>query len=101
MSEPRAIVVYGATGYTGRLVCAELARRGASFAVAGRDAGKLEKLARSLAAEPEIVVAGLEPDELLRMAERGRVILDCAGPFARYGRPVQDAALAAGRHFLD
>lgn len=100
----RAIVVYGATGYTGRLISAALARRGADFAIAGRDAGKLEALARTLpdAREREMIVAPLDaPDALRRMARRGRVVLDCAGPFARLGRPVLDAALDAGAHFLD
>lgn len=99
-----SIVLYGATGYTGRLVAAELARKGADFAIAGRDARKLEALARSLpgAREREMIVAPLdEPAALVRMARRARVILDCAGPFARMGRPVLDAALEAGAHFLD
>ena len=98
------ITVYGATGYTGRLVCARLAAMGADFAIAGRDPRKLEALARRLggAASREIIVAPLEePAALVRMASRARVVLDCAGPFARFGRPVQDAAIEAGAHFLD
>jgi saccharopine dehydrogenase (NAD+, L-lysine-forming) len=100
MAEPLPIVVYGATGFTGRLVCTELHRRGNRFAIAGRDEKKLRALAHTVGG-PEIVVADLEPRALLAMAERGRVVLDCAGPFAKLGRPVQDAALAAQRHFLD
>lgn len=113
--ERRAIVVYGATGFTGRLVCRELAARGASFAIAGRDAGKLAALAGELRPlvdagspassdreDPEIVVAAIDDAaSLRRMAAGARVVLDCAGPFATLGRPVQDAALAAGSHFLD
>jgi short subunit dehydrogenase-like uncharacterized protein len=96
------VAVYGATGYTGRLVCPELVRRGVSFSIAGRDARKLEALARTLPAGIAIDVAPLDhPAALERMARRARVVLDCAGPFARYGRPVLDAALLAGAHFLD
>ena len=42
------IAVYGATGYTGRLVAAELRRRGAEFVLAGRNRAKLEILAEDL-----------------------------------------------------
>jgi saccharopine dehydrogenase (NAD+, L-lysine-forming) len=102
MSDPVAVVVYGATGYTGKLICAELKRAGVSFAISGRDAGKLQALATQLGGAIEVVPAGIDdPAALEKMAARGRVVLDCAGPFARLGRPVQNAALAAGRHFLD
>ena len=95
------IIVYGATGYTGRLVCAELHRRKLPFLIAGRDEAKLRKLAESCGG-PEIAVAPLEDSVALQQAvARGKVVLDCAGPFVRMGRPVQDAALAAGVHFLD
>ena len=66
-----AVVVYGATGFTGRLVCAELARRKAKFAVAGRDHAKLTALSASLgAAEPEVLVAAL--DDRAALEEIGR-----------------------------
>ncbi len=98
-----AVVVYGATGFTGRLVCAELSRRKVPFAVAGRDRAKLTALSASLgAAQPEVLVAALDDPAALKQAiERGRVVLACAGPFARMGEPVREAALAAGRHYLD
>jgi saccharopine dehydrogenase (NAD+, L-lysine-forming) len=96
------VVVYGATGFTGRLICAELGRRGVSFAIAGRDGAKLRALGGQLGAGvPQIVAALDDTAALTRMAEQGRCVLACAGPFALYGLPVQDAALAAGRHFLD
>ncbi|MCC6998775.1 MAG: saccharopine dehydrogenase NADP-binding domain-containing protein [Deltaproteobacteria bacterium] len=96
------VVVYGATGYTGRLICRELQRLGTSFAIAGRDAGKLAALAATLKPAPPQLVAAIDDlPALARMADHARVVLDCAGPFAAFGRPVQDAALAARRHFLD
>src|SRR5690349_15803522 len=96
------VVVYGATGYTGRLVCEELARLKTPFAIAGRDPNKLEPLAARFDERPAVIVARLDdPPGLARMADRGKVVLDCAGPFADYGKPVQDAALAARRHFMD
>ena len=44
------VIVYGATGYTGRLICQELARKNISFAVAGRDHAKLTALGQSVMA---------------------------------------------------
>src|SRR6266542_3252097 len=97
-----AVIVYGASGFTGRLVCAELARRQLSFAVAGRDRAKLTALAASLPSRPEVLEAALDDTAALRRAvARGRVVLACAGPFARLGKPVREAALAEGRHYLD
>jgi saccharopine dehydrogenase (NAD+, L-lysine-forming) len=96
------IVVYGATGFTGRLICKELERRQIAFAVAGRDRNKLSALAASLKPAPEVIVAALDDAEALQaMAARCKAVLACAGPFARLGRPVLEAAIAAGRHYLD
>lgn len=98
----KPFVVYGATGFTGRLVCAALDADGQAFVAAGRDGDKLRALASSLRGRPETVKVGVDdPDGLRRLCERGSVVIDCAGPFARLGRPVQDAALAARVHFLD
>jgi len=100
--QPIAVGVYGASGYTGRLICAELVRRKVPFLVAGRNRDKLLALVASLGVSAEIEVAALDdPAGLERIASRVKVVLDCAGPFGRWGRVVQDAALQAGRHFLD
>ena len=56
-SQSGPIAVYGATGYTGRLVCDELARRGADFVVSGRNPAKLEALSRDLGGVPSRAVA--------------------------------------------
>src|SRR5689334_15567863 len=94
-----AVVVYGATGFTGRLICNELVRRKITFAVAGRDREKLTALSGSLGtAQPEVLVAALDDAPALEAAiARGRVVLACAGPFQRMGTPVREAALKAGR----
>jgi saccharopine dehydrogenase (NAD+, L-lysine-forming) len=94
------ITVYGATGYSGRLICAELAKRKLPFRIAGRDEKKLKTLAQ-YCGNPEIVVAPLDDAAALQKMASCQVVLDCAGPFVLMGRPVQDAALRAGAHFLD
>ncbi len=94
--------MYGATGQAGSRVCAALLRRGASVVAAGRDESKLDALARRLGGGVETAVAVVEDESALRrVMARGSLVVNCAGPFERYGRFVQDAALAIGIHCLD
>jgi short subunit dehydrogenase-like uncharacterized protein len=114
------VVVYGATGYTGRLVAAELVGRGVPVVLAGRSAERLRAVADRLrsgvgrqggapAAEGggstpavDVAVAPLDDEAaLFRALRRGRVVANCAGPFVRTGDPVLRAAIAAGVHYLD
>ncbi len=95
------VLLYGATGFTGRLCAQALQQLGVRFAVSGRDARKLEALSATVGNVPVVPAALDHAAALTEAASRARVVLDCAGPFARYGRPVLDAAFAAGAHFLD
>lgn len=103
MSEPEFdVVLYGATGYTGRLVAHDLDDQDASFAIAGRSPERLEKVADELESDPETIVASVDDEEALAsMAERARTVASAAGPFQKLGPPVLDAALDAGAHFVD
>lgn len=97
-----SIVLYGATGFTGRLVARELLRRGATVVLAGRDAAKLSSRAAKLGGDLELAQASLDDHATLTAAlARGRVVVNCAGPFAKTGDPVLRAAVAAGSHYLD
>jgi short subunit dehydrogenase-like uncharacterized protein len=94
--------VYGATGFTGRLVCASLRRRGVAFGIAGRDRAKLDALASELGGDIDTREAPLFDPELLYAAlSDAGVIVSCAGPFSKLGEPVLRAALHAGAHYLD
>jgi short subunit dehydrogenase-like uncharacterized protein len=97
------VVVYGATGYTGRLVAEELLARGERVVLSGRSAERLDALAERLGEGVEDVVpAALDDAAALRdAAGRGPVLANCAGPFARTGDAVLAAATAAGAHYLD
>jgi saccharopine dehydrogenase (NAD+, L-lysine-forming) len=96
------VVLYGATGYTGRLVARDLADQGADFAVAGRSRERLEGLADELDADPAVIVASVDDEDALEaMAERARTVASAAGPFKHLGPPVFDAALGAGAHVVD
>ncbi len=96
------IVVYGATGYTGRLVSAELARRGATFTVAGRSAAKLAALADSLDTAPEVAAVPIDDAAGLRaLLDGAGAVIACAGPFVEHGGPVVAAAAETGTHYVD
>jgi short subunit dehydrogenase-like uncharacterized protein len=96
------ITVYGATGYTGRLVAAELAEAEADFVVSGRSQEKLEALAQELEADVPVKVATLDDEASLRsLLADSAAVIDCAGPFTRYGEPVLRAAVETHTHYLD
>ncbi len=96
------IALYGATGYTGRLVAAELAATKADFVLSGRNRGKLESLAKELDGNVAVQAAALDDEVALRslLADCAAVI-DCAGPFIRHGEPVLRAAVETETHYLD
>ena len=103
-SEAGPITVYGATGYTGRLVSAELARREIPFIVAGRNREKLEALADSIdpALTPEVhAVPTTDGRGLRELFDRSAAVIACAGPFSLHGEPVLAAAVEAGTPYLD
>lgn len=97
------LVLQGATGFTGRLAAAEIARHapdGLRWAVAGRDPEK----AAALAAEhgvPGIVAEGLDKAAVERLAASTRVVLSCAGPFSRYGTLLVQACAEHQTHYAD
>jgi short subunit dehydrogenase-like uncharacterized protein len=96
------IVVYGATGYTGRLVAAELARRGADFIVSGRSRDKLDRLAAELDPMPTVRPVSLDDRAGLRDLIAGAAaVIACAGPFKLHGEPVIEAAATTGTHYVD
>lgn len=101
------VVVFGATGVTGRRVAAHLAQRaaetGASWAAAGRDPAKLERVLGEVGVTaPETIVADVgDPASLTAMASRTRVVLDLVGPYTLYGEPVIEACIASGAHYAD
>ncbi len=101
------VVVFGATGVTGRQVARYLTERAAEtslrWAAAARDAGRVAMALDDLGTSaPEIIVADVtDQASLARMAERTRVVLDLVGPYTLYGRPVIEACIAAGTHYVD
>jgi short subunit dehydrogenase-like uncharacterized protein len=101
MSAMRPLVVYGATGFTGRLVVDEARRLGIDAILAGRNQRALEAMAEEVGA-PEVRVAdATKPSTLEKLFEGAGAVVSCAGPFARLGEPVLRVAIDAGAHYLD
>jgi short subunit dehydrogenase-like uncharacterized protein len=96
------ITLFGATGYTGRLVARELALRGLPLRLAGRSRAALAQLAAGLPANVALVVADArDPQTLPALAEGTRVLISCAGPFTDLGEPVVALAAREGLRYLD
>ena len=95
------IVVFGATGYTGRKTAEALVARGERPVLAGRSAERLASLAADLG-ELETAVADVaQPQTVNEIVERGDVLVATVGPFVRFGRPAVEAAIDRGAHYLD
>ena len=102
----RPIAIYGATGYTGKLIALELARRGVAMVLSGRSPERLAEAADAARAAGGDVVrvapAGLEDAAALAGALEGcSAVINAAGPFIVTGAPVLRAAIAARVHYVD
>ncbi len=94
------ILVYGANGYTGKLVATEAARRGLEVVLAGRSPERLKAVAEPFDFETRVV--GLDDGPRLRVAlEDCTAVLHVAGPFSQTARPMVEACLETGTHYLD
>ena len=92
--------IYGANGYTGRLVAQEAARRGLKPLLAGRNEAEVRELADSLGLD--WVTFPLDDAPRLEQALAGqRLVLHCAGPFSATAGPMLRACLARHVHYLD
>ena len=101
------IVLYGATGFAGKLTADYLAKAGGDtrIALAGRSQDKLlavrETLGEAAQSWPLIAADALQPSTLDEMAARAQVVVTTVGPYARYGLPLVAACAAAGTDYAD
>lgn len=94
------VLIYGANGYTGRLIVQEALDEGLHPILAGRNAAEIDALA--LAHQLDARVAALDDARALDDALEGcAVVVHCAGPFSRTARPMADACLRTGTQYLD
>ena len=98
MAEP--LLLYGATGFTGKLILNRALSVGLRPVLAGRDAARLRALAEPLGL-PWRSAAVTSPDQLDRAFTDVRVVLNAAGPFADTAVRIAEAAGRRGAHYLD
>ncbi len=102
------VVVFGATGFVGKLTAAYLARaagRDVRIALAGRSRDRLEAVRTELGERavdwPLVVADSADPAALLAMAASTTVVVSTVGPYARHGLPLVEACATAGTHYAD
>ena len=101
------IVLYGATGFVGKLTAEYLARAGgdARIALAGRSTERVRAvrgtLGESAQSWPVVAADAASPSTLNEMAARTRVVVTTVGPYTRYGLPLVAACAGAGTDYAD
>ena len=105
MSTDKPVIVYGASGYTGRLVCEYLREYNVPFVAAGRDKARIQEAMDKVpgidTVEHEIIEVAHDVEPLAELFDGARVVLNTVGPFAQYGREVVEACIRSGCHYLD
>lgn len=94
------LMIYGANGYTGRLIAREAAKRGLKPLLAGRNRDELDALAKELGLLRRVFELS-NPNEVARNLDGVNVVLHCAGPFSRTAAPMLNACLDLNVHYLD
>jgi short subunit dehydrogenase-like uncharacterized protein len=95
------IVLFGATGYTGRLTAEAMVSRGEQPVLAGRSPERLTELAARLGGLETAVADVAQPRTVRALVEAGDVLATTVGPFARWGDTAVEAAIAAQAAYLD
>jgi short subunit dehydrogenase-like uncharacterized protein len=98
------IIIYGATGFTGKL-CVKYFQSldtTVTWAMAGRNLIKLEKVAKENQTNVEILIADSDDEKALdNLTSRARVILSTTGPFHRYGSKLVASCIKNHTHYVD
>jgi short subunit dehydrogenase-like uncharacterized protein len=93
-------MIYGANGYTGRLIARHAVERGLKPVLAGRNRNAVAALAGELGCEYDTF--SLEPSTPVAEHLKGiSAVLHCAGPFSQTARPMMDACIASRTNYLD
>lgn len=100
MTDENRLVIYGAYGYTGKLIVEQALKSGLHPRLAGRDADKLKLLGDETGTQ--WTACDINDSHALRqLLEPATLVLHCAGPFHRTVKQMTDACLATGTHYLD
>ncbi len=94
------LLIYGANGYTGRLICERAAILGMKPILAGRNGEEIRELAQQYGWEYRVFSLDT-PEAIARQIHDVKVVLHSAGPFMYTAKPMMEACLLAGVHYLD
>ncbi|KYM97012.1 PREDICTED: saccharopine dehydrogenase-like oxidoreductase [Cyphomyrmex costatus] len=109
MADRLDIVIFGATGYTGKYVVKNATHmckdRKMKFGIAGRRKEALDAVVKEFASDIEnvpVILADVKDEESLKkMTKRAKILINCCGPFRFYGEPVIKACIASHTHYVD
>lgn len=105
MSSKRPVILYGASGFSGRLSAEYLREYNVPFVAAGRNKTKIQEVMNHVpgieTADYEVVQVGSSVDELAKLFSGAKVVCNNVGPFIYYGPTVVEACLKAGCHYID
>ena len=101
----KPVIVYGASGYTGRLICEYLREYNLPFVAAGRDKTKVQEVVDRIPGIGDVlhdvVEVGHTEEALTELFSGASVVCNTVGPFSTHGHEVVKACLASGAHYLD
>ncbi|MFT4050093.1 MAG: NAD(P)H-binding protein [Solirubrobacterales bacterium] len=95
------VLVFGATGFSGRMVVDQLVARGLPVRAAARSAEKLEALAGDLSGVETVVADVADPQSVARATAGCALLITTVGPYTKFGDVAAEAALAAGIPYID
>ena len=98
--QKKKLLIYGANGYTGRLILGRLNEYNLTAKIAGRNAAEIGELATHYDL-PFGIVELTEKDKLLNLLQDIMVVLHVAGPFKYTAKPMIEACIESGTHYLD
>jgi Family of unknown function (DUF5938)/Saccharopine dehydrogenase NADP binding domain len=101
----KPVIVYGASGYTGRLICEYLREYNLPFVAAGRDKDKVQSIVEKIPGVDDVLHDVVEVEHtveaLTDLFAGASVVCNTVGPFSTHGPEVVEACLAAGAHYID
>lgn len=106
MAKVYDIIVWGSTGFTGRLTCEYLHKTypDLKWAIAGRNEAVMKELKKTLQLREsvQVLVADLaDAASLVALTKQTKVLLSTAGPYAKIGAPIVAACVAGEAHYCD
>ncbi len=96
----KEVLIYGAYGYTGRLIIEEFISQGIKPSIAGRNKEKLQKVAEKFNLAYEVIEI-TEKEKLEKWLSGGKVVIHCAGPFIHTAKQMVESCLKTNTHYLD